>query len=431
MTLTAQWKANTYKVTVNTAGGSAAPTVADQTFDGAAFSLSAPTKTGYIFGGWKLTGNADYNTAKYGTTSSPSTAIGTDTVCAGSTVYFKNLSSTGGTVTLTAQWTAIRYNVTVKYGNGQADTTRTGESFDGAAFSLTAPAKTGYTFGGWQLTGDADYNTAKYGTSASDVSKSIASAQTVCAGSTVYFKNLSSTNGASVVLTAKWTGNKYLLVYHPNFTYSVDTDIEVVGDWAWSDTSYGEGAFTAESGYNTVYSAYLDDENYFYLHTETETRFALGWTLTKDSTTVDFDFYTADGGSVSVTYDDLIAKSGVIENAVYDSTYDAYVIDLYAVWSANYADLEAAVGTFQNKYMRFEDPDADVVIRDAFHRDAPTYAVLPAVGSSDAQYKYHVTCEKCGHVYRYARMCSTIKAVQAHTARCSCGSRNFKIIVRK
>lgn len=49
----------------------------------------------------------------------------------------------------------------------------------------------------------------------------------------------------------------------------------------------------------------------------------------------------------------------------------------------------------------------------------------------DAQYKYHLTCEKCGHVYRYARMCSTIKAVQAHKAHCSCGSRDFKIIVRK
>lgn len=48
----------------------------------------------------------------------------------------------------------------------------------------------------------------------------------------------------------------------------------------------------------------------------------------------------------------------------------------------------------------------------------------------DAQYKYHLTCEKCGHVYRYARMCSTIKAVQAHKAHCACGSRDFKIIVR-
>lgn len=48
----------------------------------------------------------------------------------------------------------------------------------------------------------------------------------------------------------------------------------------------------------------------------------------------------------------------------------------------------------------------------------------------DAQYKYRLTCEGCGHVYRYARMCSTIKSAVAHKATCSCGSKNFKLITR-
>lgn len=48
----------------------------------------------------------------------------------------------------------------------------------------------------------------------------------------------------------------------------------------------------------------------------------------------------------------------------------------------------------------------------------------------DAQYKYRLTCEGCGHTYRYARMCSTIKSAVAHKAHCSCGSKDFKLVVR-
>ena len=48
----------------------------------------------------------------------------------------------------------------------------------------------------------------------------------------------------------------------------------------------------------------------------------------------------------------------------------------------------------------------------------------------DSVYKYRLTCEGCGHIYRYARMCSTIKSAVAHKATCSCGSKNFKLITR-
>ena len=49
----------------------------------------------------------------------------------------------------------------------------------------------------------------------------------------------------------------------------------------------------------------------------------------------------------------------------------------------------------------------------------------------DAQYKYRLTCEGCGHVYKYSRMCSTIKSACNHKARCSCGSSNFKLITTR
>lgn len=376
ITLYAKWTVNNYTITyvANDTTGSTKATLGSggttsYTIETTGITLPTISRKGYTFKNWAVSGSNHNWSATYGAGAVNSGKAG---------MY--------GNVTLTAQWTANTYTVTVNKNNGEANTALDTKTFDGAAFSVAAPTKKGYAFAGWQLSGAADYTTAKWGTTANPTT-AIASASTLCAGSTVYFKNLASTNGASVTLTAKWTSNEYMLVYHPNFAYDAATDIEQVGAWAWSETS-GEGTFSAESGSNTILSAYQDDENYFYLHTADQTRFALGWTLTKDSTTADFDLYTADGSNVVVTYADLAAKDGVIENARYDDTYDAYVIDLYAVWSANYAELESAVGAFQEKYMRFEDPDADVVIRGTFHRDAPTYAVLPAVASADADYKY-------------------------------------------
>ncbi len=112
ITLYPYWTPNTYSVTYALNGGTHGathPTTA--TYD-TAFYVSAPTKSGYTFAGWTVTSGLNTSTAKWGTSSNPSTSLTSSTTkCAnGATgnVYFKNLTSTSiGSVTLTANWTPV------------------------------------------------------------------------------------------------------------------------------------------------------------------------------------------------------------------------------------------------------------------------------------------------------------------------------------
>ena len=129
------------------------------------------SKTGYHFTGWKI-GSTNYN--------------------AGATV--KNLtSSSGGTVTATAQWAANTY--TIKYagnrntGGSTANTTCTYGS--NCTLRANGFTRTNYNFTGWKI-GGTNYS----------------------ARATV--KNLTSTNGGTVTATAQWTLKKYTISYNAN-----------------------------------------------------------------------------------------------------------------------------------------------------------------------------------------------------------------------
>ena len=108
MTLYAQWTANTYTVTYNYDGGTkGSNNPSSGTYD-SAFYVSAPTKSDSTFAGWTVTSGLDASTAKWGSSSSPANAISSSsTKCLNGTsgnVYFKNLRSTAGGVTLKANW---------------------------------------------------------------------------------------------------------------------------------------------------------------------------------------------------------------------------------------------------------------------------------------------------------------------------------------
>ena len=109
-TLHAHWTANTYSVSYSLGSGGSHGSwhPVSATYD-TPFYVSAPTRSGCAFAGWTVTYGLNTSTAKWGTGSSPSTAIGsTSTKCVNGTtgnVYFKNLTPTAnGSVTLTANW---------------------------------------------------------------------------------------------------------------------------------------------------------------------------------------------------------------------------------------------------------------------------------------------------------------------------------------
>ncbi|MCQ2483993.1 MAG: InlB B-repeat-containing protein [Clostridia bacterium] len=114
--LFAKWKTNTYNIEYDLAYGTFGTNhPGNATYD-TVFKVSAPTRTGYIFTGWKVTDNLNNKTAKWGATDSPENGISnSSTVCFnGETgdVYFKNLTADDNvTVTLTATWTAETFSL--------------------------------------------------------------------------------------------------------------------------------------------------------------------------------------------------------------------------------------------------------------------------------------------------------------------------------
>lgn len=120
MTLTAKWTANSYTITFDTNGGSAIDPIT-QGYDTTINAPAAPTKTGYTFMGWEP--------------EIPATMPAED-------------------MTITAKWRINRYTVTFDTDGGSevdAQTVAYGEK----AKTPADPTKTGYTFAGWELGGNA------------------------------------------------------------------------------------------------------------------------------------------------------------------------------------------------------------------------------------------------------------------------------------
>ena len=109
VTLTANWTANTYTINYSLGDdttypanlGSNAPTSA--TYDDVAIEIPTPTRVGYVFVGWTLSGD-DISTAQSGASSKSLTAWDGG---ANRNRYFKNLTpDASGSVTMTATWQA-------------------------------------------------------------------------------------------------------------------------------------------------------------------------------------------------------------------------------------------------------------------------------------------------------------------------------------
>lgn len=116
--LTAQWSVNNYSISYNLDGGSISGTTVNSVSYNQTFSVPTPTKTGYLFIGWQISG-MDGTTHSYGTASSLKETSYTSITTDDTATTFKNLRSTGGTVTFKAIWMVKNWIITITNANSK------------------------------------------------------------------------------------------------------------------------------------------------------------------------------------------------------------------------------------------------------------------------------------------------------------------------
>lgn len=201
-TLYGTWESNKYKINYvigdNAQYGEDHPVEAlyDEEFE-----VDAPTRLGYIFDGWKITGMSTDCTHYYGSDTTNAASIASTKA-----VKFKNLhSSKDGVVTFTALWTPITYNIEYEANGGTLGASHPAKATYDQAFTVNNPTKLGYTFTGWKIA-DMDTNTHVIGDTTSTKSSLTGIKATA-------FKNLQATQDATVSFEAQWTPNKYTIAY--------------------------------------------------------------------------------------------------------------------------------------------------------------------------------------------------------------------------
>ena len=222
-TMTAQAKANTYKIYFSANGGTGAPDPITRTYgQDVTFPTTVPTKTGYTFNGWLYYGTGD--------SSSTATSTATKGTYKAGGVASSSCSSCipwdATDTTYVAIWTVNSY--TIKYDANGGTGAPTDQSFvynSGAKISTTKPTRTGYTFVNW-----------KYGNT------------TLNPGDAV------PTGWTNFTLQAQWTVNSYTMTYDYNYNvYDEDTS-----KWTYQ----GQTAKSSDSGYDntTSVSVYSNGE---------------------------------------------------------------------------------------------------------------------------------------------------------------------------
>lgn len=188
-------------ITYNLNSGSLGTYLTSATFD-SWFTISNPTRTGYTFSGWVITG-MDTITHYYGTSTSSYKTTTATSISYDKSTWFKNLITTGGPVKFEAKWSANTYYVAYNANGGSGSMSTSTHTYDTAkALTANGFTKTGYSFEGWS---------------------------TSSSGSVVYVNkasviNLTSTPGATFTLYAKWTVNSYTVSINPNGgTYNSST----------------------------------------------------------------------------------------------------------------------------------------------------------------------------------------------------------------
>ena len=136
-TLTAKWKEVRFNVTIDPNGGSYdnhTTSYTDSYQEGSEITMGTPTRDHYSFNGWQLSAGQLDDENKFTVTQN---------------------------ITLTAQWTAIDFTLTINPNGGVYGTHTTEFSenhLEGDVVDITTPTREHYRFTGWTVSGDAIEN---------------------------------------------------------------------------------------------------------------------------------------------------------------------------------------------------------------------------------------------------------------------------------
>lgn len=196
--LAVQYKYLTYDVIYDEVGGS---TVADKrsVLYSDSFDLAdAPSRAGFTFKGWR-----DANGVVH--------AAGA-AVTGASFAELDTVHEDGSVVTLTAQWEAVSYALAYDLAGGSAASDYPASAAYDKVIVIASPSRTGYDFAGWLPSGYE--STARWGLT-DDPQSVIASGVAVGGGAdATYFKSLTTKNGGSVSLTAKWQAKTVVVEFN-------------------------------------------------------------------------------------------------------------------------------------------------------------------------------------------------------------------------
>ena len=260
---------STYTVTFNANGHGTTPQEQTITSGGKASEPTAPTATGYTFGGWYK---------EEGCTNAWNFA--TDVVTKNTTLY--------------AKWTAIQTTITLSANGGSGNTTNVAATYDSSTLnpsSITNPTKTGYTFGGWY---------SDEGGTGSQVINSSGKLQANVSGYTGANGVWKATTNKT--LYAKWTPSVYTITYKDqgNATFSGTHESGNPTQHTYGTETTLKGATKTGSTFGGWYKeATCTDKVTSLGATEYTANITLYAQWTANTYTVKFDGNGSDGGSMT------------------------------------------------------------------------------------------------------------------------------------
>ncbi len=275
--LTAKWEIGKYSIIFDSNGGSAVPTIT-KTYGEEAIEPANPTREGYTFVGWF-----------------ESASIFTYT--------FDKIEARD--VNLKAGWSVNEYSITFDLNGGEGDVQDITQDYGTAVLVPNAPTKTGYTFIGWFEEG----------------------ASTAYSFSTIEARDLS--------LKAKWTANKYSIIFDSDGGSTIDTITKDFGSTVLAPTN------PTRPGYNFL-GWFEDGADNAYVFNTIEARnvtLKAKWGETEEHS-ITFD---SDGGSTVAT---IIKRAGLPVVAPTNPTKTGYT---FIGWFEDGSSTAYVFGTMESR----------------------------------------------------------------------------------